>query len=187
MAVLKKPKTIQKRRILLVPDLLGYGGTDKPTDPKLYFGSGHAQDIVDILDAEGLDQVIAIGHNWGSGAVSRLINYYPQRVSACAFLTVGYFPPTINKADLITRSRGAVEVFGYDLFAYMPAVIEKHIDSFISVFFPASPQMWKDILCTDGGTRAWLEGNETTSLPSYMSQEADKEELDGGFWSDGHQ
>lgn len=49
---------------LLVPDLLGYGGTDKPTDPKLYVGSGHANDIADILDAEGLEQVIAIGHDW---------------------------------------------------------------------------------------------------------------------------
>jgi pimeloyl-ACP methyl ester carboxylesterase len=49
---------------LVVPELLGYGGTDKPTDPKFYIGSGHAQDIVDIFDAEGVNQVIAIGHDW---------------------------------------------------------------------------------------------------------------------------
>jgi soluble epoxide hydrolase/lipid-phosphate phosphatase len=49
---------------ILAPDLLGYGGTDKPTDPKLYIGSGLAQDVVDIFDAEEIERVIAIGHDW---------------------------------------------------------------------------------------------------------------------------
>jgi pimeloyl-ACP methyl ester carboxylesterase len=49
---------------LIVPDLLGYGETDKPTDLTVYVGSGHAQDLVDILDAERVEQVVAIGHDW---------------------------------------------------------------------------------------------------------------------------
>lgn len=48
---------------LLVSDLHGYGGRDKPTDPKYYTGSGLAQDIVDILDAEGIQQVVAVGYD----------------------------------------------------------------------------------------------------------------------------
>ncbi|KAJ7021645.1 alpha/beta-hydrolase [Mycena alexandri] len=164
---------------LLVPDLLGYGGTDKPTDPKLYVGSGHANDFLDIFEAEGLEQVIAIGHDWGSFAVSRLVNHHPQRVSACGFLAGGYFPPVVQNADLITRSPEASEIFGYDIFVFMrffvqpdPAtLIEKHIDSFIGLFFPESPHSWTDHLCVDGGTQAWLEGNKTAGLPSYMTEE----------------
>ncbi|KAJ7179723.1 Alpha/Beta hydrolase protein [Mycena filopes] len=129
---------------LVVPDLLGYGGTDKPTDPKLYLGSGHAHDIVDILDAESVQQVIAIGHNCG---------------------------------DPISRSHDIAKMIGYDIFAYMrffvesdaAALIEEHIDSFISLFYPESPQIWKDHLCVDGGARAWLEGDKTTALPAYMT------------------
>jgi pimeloyl-ACP methyl ester carboxylesterase len=49
---------------ILVPDHLGYGKTDKPTDPKLYIGSGIAQDLSDILDAEKIAQVITVGHDW---------------------------------------------------------------------------------------------------------------------------
>ncbi|KAJ7060091.1 Alpha/Beta hydrolase protein [Mycena amicta] len=49
---------------IVAPDLLGYGGTDKPTDPKFYIGSGLAQDVVDILDKEGIQQVIAVSHDW---------------------------------------------------------------------------------------------------------------------------
>ena len=49
---------------VVVPDLLGYGGTDKPTDPELYIESLMTQDLVDILDAVGVDKAIAIGHDW---------------------------------------------------------------------------------------------------------------------------
>ena len=49
---------------IVVPDCLGYGGTSKPTDYKEYRHKLIAQDLVDILDAEGLQSVIGIGHDW---------------------------------------------------------------------------------------------------------------------------
>jgi len=48
---------------LIVPDMLGYGGTSKPTNPAFY-SNGLARDLVDILDAEGIKQAIFIGHDW---------------------------------------------------------------------------------------------------------------------------
>lgn len=49
---------------LIVPDMLGYGGTDKPTDPAAYLSRAMSRDLVDLLDAEGVDTAIAIGHDW---------------------------------------------------------------------------------------------------------------------------
>lgn len=49
---------------LIVPDLLGYGGTDKPSDHTLYKQSSMAADVIDILKAEGVGKVISIGHDW---------------------------------------------------------------------------------------------------------------------------
>lgn len=49
---------------LVVPDMLGYGGTDKPADYKEYLHTLLAKDLVDILDHEKLSNVIAIGHDW---------------------------------------------------------------------------------------------------------------------------
>jgi soluble epoxide hydrolase/lipid-phosphate phosphatase len=49
---------------LVVPDMLGYGGTDKPLDKKEYLHSLMTKDVTEILDAEGLDKVVAIGHDW---------------------------------------------------------------------------------------------------------------------------
>ena len=49
---------------LIVPDMLGYGGTAKPTDPAEYVPSKMSKDLVELLDAEGVSQAIAIGYDW---------------------------------------------------------------------------------------------------------------------------
>lgn len=49
---------------IIAPDMLGYGGTAKPTDPEAYRAPLICKDIVDILDAEKLSEVIVIGHDW---------------------------------------------------------------------------------------------------------------------------
>jgi pimeloyl-ACP methyl ester carboxylesterase len=50
---------------VLAPDLLGYGGTDKPTDVALYAKSLMSADIISIMDKENLNgKVYAIGHDW---------------------------------------------------------------------------------------------------------------------------
>ena len=49
---------------IIIPDMLGYGGTDKPSDPSLYAHSAMSQDLVSIFDAENVEKVVAIGHDW---------------------------------------------------------------------------------------------------------------------------
>jgi hypothetical protein len=49
---------------LIVPDQLGYGGTDKPKESSAYVHSLLAKDMVDILDHEKAANVVAIGHDW---------------------------------------------------------------------------------------------------------------------------
>ncbi|KAF7293081.1 Esterase/Lipase [Mycena indigotica] len=170
---------------IIAPDLLGYGGTDKPTDPKLYVGSGLAQDIVDILDQEGVSQVISVSHDWGSRVVSRIANYYPDRLVACAFLGVGYGPPASNYADPITQSAQIKSLVGYDVLAYMQyfvepnahVLMEKNFDSFFSLLFPlkrATEEIWRENMCEAGKAKVWIESNRTTELPEYMTAE-DKE------------
>lgn len=49
---------------LVVPDLMGFGGTDKPNEVQAYKMSLMTKDVVELLDAEGANSVIAIGHDW---------------------------------------------------------------------------------------------------------------------------
>ncbi|KAJ7663041.1 hypothetical protein B0H17DRAFT_1257458 [Mycena rosella] len=51
------------------PPPLGYDGTDKPTDPKFYIGSGLAQDAIDTLDNEKIDRVIT------SAQIMQMVGY----------------------------------------------------------------------------------------------------------------
>lgn len=59
---------------LIIPDLLGYGGTSKPTDPKAYAYNLMTKDILEILDVEGVSKVISLGHDHGVGSASRFYN-----------------------------------------------------------------------------------------------------------------
>lgn len=49
---------------IIAPDMLGYGNTDKPTDPELYAGSLLAKDVLDILEIETGTRIVIIGHDW---------------------------------------------------------------------------------------------------------------------------
>lgn len=49
---------------VLAVNQLGFHDTAQPTDAGAYVPSLLAKDFIDILDAEKLDRVIAVGHDW---------------------------------------------------------------------------------------------------------------------------
>lgn len=49
---------------IIIPDMLGYDGTDKPTDPAAYKWDVMTKDLIEIIDNEGADKAISIGHDW---------------------------------------------------------------------------------------------------------------------------
>jgi soluble epoxide hydrolase / lipid-phosphate phosphatase len=78
---------------IIAPDTLGYGKTSVPTDPMAYRGSLMAKDLIELLNREGVEKVVGIGHDWGSLILARMANYFPERFEAYAFLAVGYLLP----------------------------------------------------------------------------------------------
>ena len=48
---------------VLAPDLLGYGGTDKPADVEAYTLKTQAREIVELLDCAGVGMVMSVGHD----------------------------------------------------------------------------------------------------------------------------
>ncbi|KAG6876514.1 hypothetical protein C0992_012610 [Termitomyces sp. T32_za158] len=122
----------------------------------------------------------------GSGVVSRLANYYPDRFVAFAFLALGYFPPSSMKfADSYAQTS---EIAGRELFGYWyffaekgaPELIEKNIDSFYSLALADDPKLWTTHLAPSGACKAWVEGNMKTKYASYLLEneiERQKNEL----------
>ncbi|KAI0013579.1 Alpha/Beta hydrolase protein [Xylariaceae sp. FL0662B] len=92
------------RRHLIIPDLLGYSNTSKPTDLAAYNSAGHCGDLVEILDAEHVEKVISVRHDYGAILAQRLYNLHPDRVAGLVLLGLGYLlpsadPPSLEKAN----------------------------------------------------------------------------------------
>jgi soluble epoxide hydrolase / lipid-phosphate phosphatase len=58
------PMLTERKYGIIAPDLLGYGDSDKPTDVAAYSFERMAGHVVEIIKAEGLTQVIGVGHDW---------------------------------------------------------------------------------------------------------------------------
>lgn len=73
---------------MIVLDLLGYGGTSRPLNLQDYGLKLVGQDVVDILDHEGVvEPVYGVGHDWGVTLLTRMEYYFPQRFAKLALLT----------------------------------------------------------------------------------------------------
>lgn len=59
------PHLLETKNRIVVPDLLGYGGTSKPTNPKDYQIKGMTDDVMEIFKAENITSpIIPMGHDW---------------------------------------------------------------------------------------------------------------------------
>lgn len=75
---------------IVVPDLLGYGGTSKPMDIKLYDYRRMSKDLVEILDTEGIKKVIPVGHDFGCWLTQRFQLLYTDRCVAAVHVGISY-------------------------------------------------------------------------------------------------
>lgn len=168
---------------MIIPDMLGYDGTDKPTDPAEYQWSKMTKDIIEIADAEGAHNIVSIGHDWGSSAASRLYNHYPDRVVGLANLNVPYMPPTGDQFDLKKFNALTKEKMGAALFAYWDVfadenghkVLYDNLERTFSAQHGAGKSMAK-IWTVEGATREYLtkDGQEHELRP-YAQDPAFKE------------
>ncbi|KAH9851390.1 alpha/beta-hydrolase [Lenzites betulinus] len=160
---------------LLVPDMLGAGKTSKPVDIQVHLLNLMAQDVVDLLDAEGLDKVVGIGHDWGSAVLSRLANLYSERFSGFAWLALSYFPPRWQQSaigqSVAKTETGTLGYWTFFCSEDAPLLSAKNIDSFMQLTFPTNPDFWRDYLLPQGKTREWMEEDRKPGLPSWLSQE----------------
>ena len=79
------PALARRHRVLAV-DLRGMGWSDAP--PGSYAKATLAEDIVALLDAEGLERVRIVGHDWGGFATFLLALGHPDRVERAVVLDV---------------------------------------------------------------------------------------------------
>ncbi|KAF8507835.1 alpha beta-hydrolase [Hysterangium stoloniferum] len=118
---------------VVVPDMLGYGGTDKPSDPKHYSTRALSADLAALLDLIGVRKAVVAGHDWGAATAWRFALWHPDRVHALAVLSIPFTPPRqdyLSLEQIVQR----LPIYGYQLYFGDPAST-KEIEANLPAFF----------------------------------------------------
>jgi pimeloyl-ACP methyl ester carboxylesterase len=81
---------------VIVPDMRGYGRTDKPAEVEQYNLLYTVADIGAVLDDAGVERAHVVGHDWGAAVAWVLAAVAPERVDHLVALSVGH--PTTFRA-----------------------------------------------------------------------------------------
>lgn len=73
----------------IVPDLRGYGTSDKPADVADYSIGILAGDVAAVLDAAGVERAHVVGHDWGAALAWIAASLFPERIDHLVALSVG--------------------------------------------------------------------------------------------------
>ncbi|KAH8812689.1 epoxide hydrolase-like protein [Xylogone sp. PMI_703] len=167
------PYLTQSPYSILVPDLLGYGGSSKPSDTASYNSSGMADDLAEILDMERIDQVISIGHDWGSFMAQRVWLWHPEKVAGVILLNVAYAPPA--PFDMAVANEIAEKMTGLPRLAYWEffvapdcaRILHDNIESWFEALH-GSPDNWLETLfCHRAALSDFVRQGKRVTLKSY--------------------
>ena len=74
----------------LAPDMRGYGRSTVHPQHADYAQEQIVRDMLDLVDALGIERAVWVGHDWGSPVVWNLASHHPDRCLAVASLCVPY-------------------------------------------------------------------------------------------------
>lgn len=159
---------------VIVPDLLGFAGTSKPTSHAEYAMDLMTADVAAILDAESIQSVVSLGHDWGSAFAQRFYLFHPTRVLGLVTLNVAYMTPMATPFDLDAALTTTEKYFGYGAFHYWklfgaddgPKVLNSHPESVYSVCH-SDPKRMLDTFCQNNGMRETVSSGTTFPLLPY--------------------
>lgn len=159
-----------------VPDVRGYGGSDKPEAIEAYDMPSLVGDVLGLIDHFGEKQAILVGHDWGAPIVWTTAALHPDRVRAVAALSVPWIPrgevPPIDVWRQIYADR-----FFYQIYFQEPGVAERELEADVRrslrmIYFNASgdaPEgLWQQPKPPDAKL---LDGMiDPEELPAWLSE-----------------
>lgn len=84
---------------VIVPDMMGYGGTDAPESPTFYTYKRAADDMAELAKQIGVSSIVLGGHDWGGAVVYRIAMRYPKLISAVFSICTPFSPPRKDFLD----------------------------------------------------------------------------------------
>ena len=103
---------------VIVPDLRGYGLSDKPSEVEAYSLPLLAGDVMAVLADAGAERAHVVGHDWGAALAWAIASLAPGTVDHLAVLSVGH--PSTFRRTLEQRQKS-----WYMLLFQFPGVAER--------------------------------------------------------------
>ncbi|GAW14947.1 hypothetical protein ANO14919_043550 [Xylariales sp. No.14919] len=178
---------------IIVPDCLGYEGTDKPSDTKLYAYKGQAADLAEILEAENAVSSVIIGHDWGSGVAQRVYLHHRELFSGVILLNTAYLLPAAEPFDLAAANTLTESIWGYPQYSYWELftapdaaeVINNNLAKMWQVLHGDVDEWMKKMFCTKDAMREFLVGDKDVPLLPYAQEPRWRDEFMRQFKADG--
>jgi len=125
---------------VVVPDLRGYGESDKPdaTAPTMYSKRTMAQDIINVMQALGHERFALVGHDRGALVAVRAGLDHPKTITQLGILDV---LPTMDSWDVLHGVDAKIAWHLY-LMAQPKGLPEKMIHSVAEEFFSSFLDDW---------------------------------------------
>lgn len=139
---------------VVVPDVRGYGGSDRPAALEAYDMPSLIGDLLGLIDALGEEQAVLVGHDWGAPVVWNTAALHPARVRAVMALSVPFLPRGEQSAIATWRELYAGRFF-YQLYFQQPGVAEAELEADVR----RSLRMIYFNLSGDAPKDAWLQAD----------------------------
>jgi pimeloyl-ACP methyl ester carboxylesterase len=154
---------------VIVPDMRGYGDSDKPDTVDAYAIPFLAFDVTAILDALGIERAHLVGHDWGAAVAWATAALAPQRVDHLVAVSVGH-PTAFSDMSMEQRERSWYML----LFQFAPAA-----EDWLTVHGGANFREWMNHPDFDA-MYAFLQGNNSlTPALNYYRANISAEALTG--------
>jgi pimeloyl-ACP methyl ester carboxylesterase len=91
----------------IAPDMRGYGQTDKPPCVADYTVQKLIGDLTGLMDTEGIDRAVVVGHDWGALVAWQMGLLAPERMAGLIALNIPFFKrPPLNPVFLMRLKLG---------------------------------------------------------------------------------
>ncbi|KAL3458710.1 Alpha/Beta hydrolase protein [Aspergillus heterothallicus] len=167
------PSLLTSNHSILIPDLLGYAGTSKPTSTTAYNSKDMAADLAEILAHESITKTISIGHDWGSYMAQRMWLWNPEKVAGLVMLNIAYDPPAafdLHAAnELIQKETGLPRLAYWEFFSTPDCadVLGANVESWFEALH-GQPENWLErLFCHRGALSDFVRGGGRVPLHAY--------------------
>ena len=90
------------------PDQRGHGWSEVPDAVEDYRLDRLVSDVVGLIDADGADEAVVVGHGWGAHVATAAAFSAPDRVRAIAMLSTPFETPGADSGDDPLRAASAL-------------------------------------------------------------------------------